>query len=63
MAQGQPDVVPPVEQALPGELVEREGAGQPGRRRLDGAPGHVDGDLERGVGRDRVEQGAVELLA
>jgi cyclase len=47
VAQGEADVVPAVEQALPGELVEREGGREPGRRRLNGAAGHVDGDLER----------------
>src|ERR1700733_2061819 len=62
VAQGEADVVPPVEQGLAGELVEREGAGQPGRRRLDRAPGHVDGELERRVPCHRVEQGAVKVL-
>src|ERR1700677_3024658 len=63
VAEGQADVVPPVEQALTGELVEGEGAGQPVRRRLNGAPGHVDGELERRVRGHRVEEGAIEFLA
>src|SRR5271167_3008057 len=56
VAQGQADVVPPVEQALAGELVEREGAGQTGRRRLNRPPGHVDGELECRVLRHRIAQ-------
>src|SRR6202034_3149839 len=63
VAQGQADVVPLVEQALAGELVEGEGAGEPGRRRLNGSPGHVDGELERRVLGHRVEESAIEFLA
>src|SRR5580693_6664135 len=63
VAQGQADVVPPVEQALAGELVEGEGAGKSGRRRFNGPAGHVNGELERGVVGHRVQQRAIELLA
>ena len=61
MAERQTDVVPAVQQAFPGELVQREGGREPGRRCLDGAAGDVDGDLERGVLRHRGQQGTVEL--
>src|ERR1700753_3299988 len=37
VAQQQADIVPPVEQALSGELVEGERAGQPSRRGFNGA--------------------------
>ena len=47
--------------AVPGELVERERAGEAGGRRFDRPAGHVDGDLQRGVGGDGVEQGPAEL--
>src|SRR3984957_5519162 len=63
VAQRQADVVPPVEQALAGELVEGEGAGQPGRRRLNRPPGHVDGELERRVVGHRVEKRAIQGFA
>src|ERR1700722_2570824 len=62
VAERQADVVPPVEQALTCELVEREGAGQACGRRLDRPTGDVDGELERRVLRHRIEEGAVELL-
>src|SRR6202050_2304323 len=38
VAQGQADVVPPVEQPLARELVEREGAGRHRSRRLNECP-------------------------
>ena len=34
---------------------------EPGGRRLDGAPGDVDGELERRVGHDGVEKGTSQL--
>src|SRR6185437_15597106 len=62
VAQGEADVVPPVEEPLTGELVEWEGAGEAGRRRLDRAPCHVDRQFERGILRNGVQELAVEVL-